>query len=82
MNKYYAKWCTHPGCTSKNNVPVKRSLGWAYCLACYIDRFPAAAKRNGFVLPDRPATEEVLVEHNAQLEPSSYIQLSLFQEDL
>jgi hypothetical protein len=48
-----------------------RSKGWAYCEACYIRRFPGAAKKRGLIKKAQPAP-------NGAPEPVDPVQMSLF----
>jgi len=49
-----------------------RSKGWAYCLSCYIRRFPDAAKKKGLIkqVPSKPNKTE---------KPVKPVQLALFE---
>lgn len=60
MSHKYTPYCTlcHKNGKRTDLAPNQgfRSKGWAYCLSCYIRRFPAAAKKRGLInqVPKKP----------------------------
>jgi len=49
-----------------------RSKGWAYCVPCYIRRFPAAAAKRGLIKKAPPKPKRVV-------KPVKPVQMTLFE---
>lgn len=76
MSHMYTPYCT---LCAKDGIRTDlapnegfRSKGWAYCLSCYIRRFPDAAKKKGLIkqVPTKPIKVE---------KPVKPVQLTLFE---
>lgn len=76
MSHMYTPYCT---LCAKDGIRTDlapnegfRSKGWAYCLSCYIRRFPDAAKKKGLIKQVSP--KPIKVE-----KPVKPVQLALFE---